>query len=183
MAEVASGMLSVLSDALRWEHHLDASASLILPPHHLKVALLQPQIAPNTGNIARLCVATGTELHLVRPLGFILSDRELKRSAMDYWPHLKLTVHDDDAAFFAAAGSDRLWLFTSKGGRSLWHADFADGDWLVFGSETRGIDPAVVAQHPEHTIRIPQAEGERCLNLATAAGIGLFEALRHVSRP
>ena len=157
------------------------SMSPTLPPHKLKIALLQPQIAPNTGNIARLCVATGAELHLVRPMGFILSDRELKRSAMDYWPRLKLTVHDDDAAFFAAVGAERMWLFTSKGERSLWEADFRDGDWLVFGSETRGIDPAVVAAHAGRALRIPQAEGERCLNLATAAGIGLFEALRRVS--
>ena len=74
-----------------------------LPPHQLKVALLQPQIAPNTGNIGRLCVATDTELHLVRPLGFVLSDRNLRRRAMDYWPRLNLTVHDDTAAFLAAA--------------------------------------------------------------------------------
>ena len=160
-----------------------ASMSPTLPPHTLKIALLQPQIAPNTGNIARLCVATGAELHLVRPMGFILSDRELKRSAMDYWPRLKLTVHDDDAAFFAAVGADRVWLFTSKAERSLWEADFRDGDWLVFGSETRGIDPAVVGAHADRALRIPQAEGERCLNLATAAGIGLFEALRHIAQP
>ena len=154
--------------------------SATLPQHKLKIALLQPQIAPNTGNIARLCVATGAELHLVRPMGFILSDRELKRSAMDYWQRLKLTVHDDDAAFFAAVRTERLWLFTSRGERSLWDADFADGDWLVFGSETRGIDPAIVAAHADRALRIPQAGDERCLNLATAAGIGLFEALRHV---
>lgn len=157
--------------------------SPILPAHRLKVAVLHPQIAPNTGNIARLCVATETELHLVRPMGFILSDRELKRSAMDYWPRLKLTVHDDDAAFLAAVASDRLWLFTSKAERSLWQADFTDGDWLVFGSETRGIDPAIVARHLSRAVRIPQAPGERCLNLATATGIGLFEALRQVSGP
>src|SRR3954470_9133798 len=107
-----------------------------LPPHRLRVALLQPQIAPNTGNVARLCVATGTELHLVRPLGFVLSDRELKRSAMDYWPRLKLTVHDDDAAFFAAIGESRRWLLSSKGTRSIWDADFRDGDYLIFGKET-----------------------------------------------
>ena len=81
---------------------------LDLPPHNLKIALIRPQIAPNTGNIARLCVATGTELHLARPLGFVLSDKELKRSAMDYWPRLKLTVHDDDAALFAKIGTDRV---------------------------------------------------------------------------
>ena len=155
----------------------------MLPQHRLRLAVLQPQIAPNTGNIARLCVATASELHLVRPMGFVLSDRELKRSAMDYWPRLKLTVHDDNAAFFAALGAERFWLFTSKGQRSLWDADFTDGDWLVFGSETRGIDPAIVAAHPDRAVRIPQAADERCLNLATAAGIGLFEALRRVAGP
>src|SRR5256885_7002338 len=102
-----------------------------LPPHHLRIALIHPQIAPNTGNIARLCVASGTELHLVRPLGFVLSDRELKRSAMDYWPRLKLTVHDDTDAFERVVGEASRWLFSTKGTRSLWDADFRDGDWLV----------------------------------------------------
>src|SRR5688500_3693623 len=144
-----------------------ARSQVDLAPHRLKVALLQPQIAPNTGNVARLCVATGTELHLVRPLGFVLSDHKLKRSAMDYWPRLRLTVHDDIDALFRAIGADPLWLFTSKADRPFWDADFRDGDWLVFGSETRGIDEAILREHPGRTVRIPQAAGERCLNLST----------------
>jgi tRNA (cytidine/uridine-2'-O-)-methyltransferase len=152
-------------------------ASLDLPPHRLKIALLQPQIAPNTGNIARLAVATGTELHLVHPLGFILSDKQLRRSAMDYWPRLKLTLHDDTPSFFKRVGADRFWLFSSRGERSLWDADFQDGDWLIFGSETRGIDDGLLAANSGKTLRIPQAAGERCLNLSTAAGVGLYEAL------
>jgi tRNA (cytidine/uridine-2'-O-)-methyltransferase len=155
----------------------------VLPAHHLKIALLQPQIAPNTGNIARLCVATGTELHLVRPMGFVLSDRELKRSAMDYWPRLTLTVHDDDAAFFAQAPLGRSWFFTSKGTKTLWGANFSDGDWLIFGSETSGLSNSIRARAGDHSIRIPQASGERCLNLSTAVGIALFEALRQVTAP
>ena len=155
---------------------------LNLRPHHLRVVLLQPQIAPNTGNIARLCVATGTELHLVRPLGFVLADRELRRSAMDYWPRLKSTVHDDTAAFLDARGQSGvpMWLFSSKGTRDLWSADFRDGDWLVFGSETAGIDPTLRAAHPDHTVRIPQHPDERCLNLSTSVGIALYEALRRI---
>src|SRR3982751_6547638 len=153
-----------------------------LPPHRLKMALIQPQIAPSTGNIARLCVATGTELHLVRPLGFVLDDRQLRRSAMDYWPRLRLTVHDDTAAFFRAVGGDGAWLFTTRGGRGLWDADVRDGDWLVFGSETRGIDDATLAAHPDRTVRIPQSPGERCLNLSTAAGVGLYYALSRICR-
>lgn len=156
--------------------------SVTLGEHRLKVALLQPEIAPNTGNIGRLCVATGTELHLVRPLGFVLSDRQLKRSGMDYWERLKLTVHDDDEAFFRWLGDAGVWLFTSKGERSVWDVPFADGDVLVFGSETRGISERVRGRFPERLVRIPQAAGERCLNLSTAAGIGVYEALRRIQR-
>jgi len=151
-----------------------------LRAHQFKVALLQPQIAPNTGNIARLCVATGTELHLVRPLGFVLSDRNLKRSAMDYWPRLKLTVHDDTAAFFRFAGDSRMWFLSSKGTRSLWQTEFQDGDWLVFGNEGRGMEPHVLEPRLNRAVRIPQAKGERCLNLSTACGIALYEALRRL---
>jgi tRNA (cytidine/uridine-2'-O-)-methyltransferase len=157
-----------------------AGGPLHLPPHRLKVALLRPQIAPNTGNIGRLCVATGTELHLARPLGFVLSDKNLRRSAMDYWPRLQLTVHDDTAALLSAAPPASRWLLSSKGDRALWDADFGDEDWLIFGSETAGIDGTILDAHPGRVLRIPQAEGERCLNLATAAGIALYEALRKI---
>ncbi len=151
-----------------------------LPPHRLKLALLQPQIAPNTGNVARLCVATGTPLHLVRPLGFVLDDRQLRRSAMDYWPRLKLTVHDDTDAFLRHVGDGRMWLFDSEGTIDLWQASFAVDDWMIFGSETRGIDPNLLRAHAHRTVRIPQVAGERCLNLSTAAGIALYEVLRRV---
>jgi tRNA (cytidine/uridine-2'-O-)-methyltransferase len=152
-----------------------------LPAHSLKIALFQPQIAPNTGNIARLCVATGTSLHLVRPLGFVLSDQNLRRSAMDYWPRLKLTIHDDAPAFFKAIKDVRFWLLSSKSSRSLWSADFADGDSLIFGNETHGLPDELIEQHREQALRIPQAPAERCLNLSTAAGIALYEALRQVT--
>jgi tRNA (cytidine/uridine-2'-O-)-methyltransferase len=151
-----------------------------LPPHRFKLALLQPQIAPNTGNVARLCAATGTELHLVRPLGFVLDDRQLRRSAMDYWPRLRLTVHDDTESFLRQVDPGRAWLLDSEGQMDLWHATFTDGDWLVFGSETRGIDPHMLRACPQCTVRIPQVTGERCLNLSTAAGIALYEALRRI---
>jgi tRNA (cytidine/uridine-2'-O-)-methyltransferase len=151
-----------------------------LAPHQLHLALLQPQIAPNTGNIARLCVATGTSLHLVRPLGFILSDNQLRRSAMDYWPRLKLTLHDDTDAFFHTIRKHSFWLFTSKSSRSLWDATFSADDYLIFGSETGGISDDLLHAHPARTLRIPQAPQERCLNLSTAAGIALFEALRQL---
>jgi tRNA (cytidine/uridine-2'-O-)-methyltransferase len=153
----------------------------MLPPHRLKLVLICPQIAPNAGNIARLCVATATELHLVRPLGFILSARELRRSAMDYWPRLRLTVHDDVEAFLRALADGRAWFFSTKGATPLWNATFTDGDWLIFGNETHGLPAHLLERDPQRAIRIPQAEGERCLNLSTAAGIGLYEALRQIS--
>ncbi len=162
-----------------------AVATAILGPHQLKVALLQPQIAPNTGNIARLCVATGTDLHLVRPLGFFLDDRNLRRSAMDYWPRLRHVIHDDTTEFLkktSGAGSGGRWLLSSKGERSIWDASFEDGDWLIFGNETHGIDASLLASHRDDVLRIPQAPGERCLNLSTAVGIVLYEALRQLAR-
>lgn len=149
-----------------------------LAPHRLSVALYQPQIAPNTGNIARLCVATGTTLNLIRPLGFVLSDRQLRRSAMDYWPRLQLREHEDWHHFLDSMGTTRIWSFTSHGTRTLWQAEFADGDCLLFGNETHGL-PIGLRQEPRFApIRIPQAPRERCLNLSTAVGIGLYEALR-----
>ena len=100
---------------------------------------------------------------------------------MDYWPRLKLTIHDDTQAFLSAVNK-RLWLFTSKGNKSVWDSDFADGDCLVFGSETHGLPSDLLEQFPEQRVRIPQVAGERCLNLSTAAGIGLYEALRRAHR-
>jgi tRNA (cytidine/uridine-2'-O-)-methyltransferase len=154
---------------------------LLLSSHRLKIALLQPQIAPNTGNIARLCVASACELHLVRPMGFVLSDRQVRRSAMDYWHRLRLTVHDDEERFFGHVGGERFWLFSSKGTAGLWETRFSDGDWLIFGSETGGIGDGLLTRHGSRVVRIPHAPAERCLNLSTAAGIALYEALRQVS--
>jgi tRNA (cytidine/uridine-2'-O-)-methyltransferase len=155
--------------------------SVLHPSHALGVALVCPQIAPNTGNIARLCVATGTRLHLVRPMGFVLSDKQIKRSAMDYWPRLDHTVHDDADAFLRSMTAARLWAFSSKTERNFWDADFRSGDCLVFGSETSGLPASVIGFCSDRVVRIPQVPGERCLNLSTAAGIGLFEALRQVT--
>ncbi len=101
---------------------------------------------------------------------------------MDYWPRLQLVVHDDEQAFAQAVGSARMWLFSTKGRRSLWEADFTDGDWLVLGNETQGLPEDWLAAHRRHVLRIPQASGERCLNLSTAAGIVLYEAMRQIAR-
>ncbi len=152
-----------------------------LKPHRLELAIFQPQIAPNVGNIGRLCVASGTRLHLVRPLGFVLSDANLRRAGLDYWPRLRLTLHDDTDAFLAAMNGRSCWYFDSVGERSLFETPFADGDVLCLGSETRGVDPAILAGNPERVVRIPQLAGERCLNLSTSAGIALYHALSRLS--
>ena len=152
----------------------------VLEPHALKVVLMHPQIAPNTGNVGRVCVAAGAQLHLVRPLGFVINDKSLKRSGMDYWPRLNLTIHDDEQAFFHASQGQRLWMFTSKAGRGLWDVKFKADDWLVFGSETHGLSPEILTRFADQTVRIPQVHAERCLNLSTAVGIGLYEALRQL---
>jgi tRNA (cytidine/uridine-2'-O-)-methyltransferase len=153
-----------------------------LARHRLQLAVVHPQIAPNTGNIARLCVATGTRLHLVRPLGFLLTDKLLKRSAMDYWPRLQLTVHDDLESFLASMAGTKLWLCENGGTRSIWETSFTDNDCLVLGSEGPGLPRSLIDAYPDQLVSIPQAPDERCLNVATAAGIVLFEALRQVAR-
>lgn len=152
-----------------------------LPPHSFELALLQPQVAPNVGNVARLCVATGTRLHLVRPFGFVLNDPKFKRAALDYAERLSLAVHDDTNTFREAMRGRRLWLFDSIGTTNLFDAPFADGDVLCLGSETRGIDPPWLDAARDRVVRIPQVEGERCLNLATSAGIALYAALRTIA--
>jgi len=151
---------------------------LNLPPHNLKIALIHPQIPPNTGQIARICVASGAELHLVRPMGFVLSDKQLKRAAMDYWKRLKLVVHDDLEEFLKVVGEERVWLLENQGPESFWDAKFHANDWLIFGNETCGLPKPLIQRYPDQILRIPQVRDERCLNLASAVGLGLYEAIR-----
>jgi tRNA (cytidine/uridine-2'-O-)-methyltransferase len=150
----------------------------------LHVVLFQPQIPPNTGNIGRLCAVTGSRLHLVHPLGFRITDRHLKRSGMDYWHALDVHHHADWDAFRASpAGPRRLWLLTTRGQRTIWEAGFADGDGLVFGNEGEGAPPWLHEQiGSEQRVRIPQFNPAlRSLNLSTAAGIAVYEALRQTA--
>lgn len=150
------------------------------PAHRLKIVLVEPEIPQNTGNIARLCVVTGAALHLVRPLGFFLSARHLKRSGMDYWDHVDLHIHDDLAALRTQLAGQSYWLCSSKGGSSLWETTFKAGDWLIFGKESAGLPTEWLTQEVDRGLRIPMLEGARCLNISSAAGIVLFEALRQV---
>ncbi|HMP75782.1 MAG TPA: tRNA (cytidine(34)-2'-O)-methyltransferase [Kiritimatiellia bacterium] len=151
------------------------------PP--LRVVLVEPEIPPNTGNIARTCAATGSILHLVEPLGFQLTDAQLKRAGLDYWDSVAVSPHPTFDDFLEQAGHPRLWLFTTGAKSSLYDADFKPGDALVFGSETRGLSDDLLARFPDRHLGIPlRADHVRSLNLSTAAGIALYEALRQISR-
>lgn len=149
----------------------------------LHLVLFQPEIAPNTGNIGRMCALTKSRLHLIHPLGFVISDRNLRRAGMDYWKSLDVHEHADWNAFKASPlAPRRLWLFTTKSQRSFWDVRYADGDGLLFGNEGSGA-PAWLHEEigDEHRIVIPQANPDlRSLNLSTAAGIACFEALRQL---
>ena len=143
------------------------------------VVLVEPEIPPNTGNIGRLCVAAGATLHLIHPLGFQINDRELKRAGLDYWPHLKLLEWENWDVFAAALPvSVRCFFLTTKSARSYVTVPFLPGDYLVFGRETRGLPASLLADHASSALTIPMAPEARSLNLATAVGIVLYEALR-----
>lgn len=147
-----------------------------------RVVLIQPLIPPNTGNIARTCAATDTELHLVGPLGFEISDRRLKRAGLDYWPYVKLHSHDSLEAFqkFHQTQQGRWVGFSTSGSCSYLQFQFAIDDWLLFGSETTGLTRSVLDSCAA-TLRIPMAQPKvRSLNLSVSATIGLFEARRQL---
>lgn len=147
----------------------------------LHVVLVEPEIPPNTGNIARLCMAGGVRLHLVGPLGFSLDEKALRRAGMDYWHECDVRVWESWEALRAEAGEGaRMWFFTTKASVGFWDAGYRAGDWLVFGRESRGLPESLLKEHPTACVRIPMREGARSLNLATAVGIGVFEALRQI---
>jgi tRNA (cytidine/uridine-2'-O-)-methyltransferase len=146
----------------------------------LHVALIQPQIPPNTGNIARLCAATDTPLHLIGPLGFSIDDAELRRAGLDYWRAVDLWVHPDWFAFREAMDRQRCLYFSANAERSFWDAPYRANSCLVFGSETEGMPTRILEKHPERCFRIPMSGPVRSLNLATAVGVVLYEALRRI---
>lgn len=148
-----------------------------------QLVLINPQIPPNTGNIARTCAATRTQLHLVRPLGFELTDRYLKRAGLDYWPYVKLQIHDSIVAFmeFRLQQPGRWVGFSIRGTCNHFQFQFQPDDWLLFGSETDGL-PTTIIEQCDATVYIPMSEpGVRSLNLSVSAAVGLFEANRQLN--
>jgi tRNA (cytidine/uridine-2'-O-)-methyltransferase len=146
----------------------------------LHVALIQPLIPPNTGNIARLCAATDTSLHLIEPLGFSLEDADVRRAGLDYWHAVDLWVHPGWSAFRDAMRRDRCLYFSSNAERSYWEAPVQANACLVFGNETEGMPERILEKYPDRCFRIPMTGPVRSLNLATAVGIVLYEALRRL---
>ena len=144
----------------------------------LHIALIEPRIPPNTGNIARLCAATDTSLHLIEPLGFSIEDRELRRAGLDYWDAVDVWVHPGWRYFRAAVARERCLYFSAKATTPFWEASFPPNACMVFGNEDDGMPDRILEKHPEQCYRIPMQGPVRSLNLATAVGIVLFEALR-----
>lgn len=149
------------------------------PRASLNVALFEPEIPPNTGNVIRLCANTGALLHLIRPLGFELDDARLKRAGLDYHEWATVAVHDDLAACLDAADPPRIWAFSTRGERSLWEAEPGPGDLLLFGPETRGLPTQVLhSVPPGQRLRIPMVAESRSLNLANAVAVAVYEVWR-----
>ena len=144
----------------------------------LHVVLYQPDIPQNTGNIGRSCVAIGAKLWLVRPLGFLLDDRYLKRAGMDYWQHLNWEAVDSWSEIETKLAGRTFWLLTKFAERLVWDADFNPGDALVFGSETRGLPESLRRQHHPRCLKLPMHETVRSLNLASTANTVMYEAVR-----
>lgn len=150
-----------------------------------RIVLIEPEIPQNTGNIGRTCVATNCELHLVGKMGFEINDKNLKRAGLDYWPHLTWYRHQTFADWWKwIENPARVWYFTTKTQRTYFEPDYKAGDWLVFGKETKGLDPDILAKNPQQTVTIPMlGEGARSLNLATSVAIAAYEGVRRSLLP
>ena len=149
----------------------------------LNIVLVEPEIPQNCGNIARTCAATRSRLHLIRPLGFDISEKAVKRAGLDYWPMVDLQVYDDLDHFFSVNPDPDLWLATTKAPRTYTGATFRDGCYLMFGKETAGLPEALRLKYYERCIRIPMRPDARSLNLANSVAVVTYEALRQLDFP
>jgi tRNA (cytidine/uridine-2'-O-)-methyltransferase len=149
----------------------------------MHVVLVQPEIPPNTGSIARLCAATLTPLHLIEPLGFKIDDRHLKRAGLDYWPLVDVRIHKSWADFITSTRGKQLLYFSKRALKSYTQARYQENDYLVFGPETQGLPQDLLNANPESSYRIPMAgAGVRSLNLSNAVSIVLYEGLRQLGK-
>ena len=142
------------------------------------IVLFNPQIPPNTGNIGRLCVNAGAKLHIVKPIGFDISEKAVKRAGLDYWDKLDLTVWESTDEFLNSVDTTRCFFATTKTDRPYFEVKFKPGDYIIFGSETKGIDENILNSYKNQCITIPMTKEGRSLNLAVSTGIILYEAIR-----
>ena len=149
----------------------------------LHIVLVEPEIPQNCGNIARTCAATGCALHLIRPLGFDISEKAVRRAGLDYWHLVEVHDYENLADFFQRNQVHRLWCLSTKAPRSYVEADFHDGDYLFFGKETKGLPEDFLESHRDSCVRIPMRSEARSLNLSNAVAITVFEALRQLDFP
>lgn len=149
----------------------------------LNIVLVEPEIPQNTGNIARTCACVGARLHLVEPMGFRLTQKNLSRAGCDYWDKVEVVRWPCADAFFEAHADDALYLFTGQVNRSFNEVEYSRGAYLLFGRESAGLDSAIIQKYRESCVRIPMREGLRSLNLSNAVAIAAFEALRQQGYP
>ena len=149
----------------------------------LNIVLVEPEIPANTGNIARTCAATGSVLHLIKPLGFDISDKAVKRAGLDYWHLVDVRVYENLDDFFARNDVRTMRLFSTKAPRRYDEADYPDGSYLFFGKETKGLPETFLAEHYDACVRIPIRAEARSLNLSNSVAVGVFEALRQQRFP
>ena len=142
------------------------------------IVLVEPEIPQNTGNIARTCAATGCALHLIKPLGFEISDKYLKRAGLDYWHLVHVHIYENLDELFAKYPNGRFYYFTTKARKRHSDAEYKAGDFLVFGKDTKGLDEELLMSHPDECVRIPMIGEARSLNLSNAAAVAVYEALR-----
>lgn len=151
---------------------------MIKPPSSWNIVLFTPQIPQNTGNIARTCAATGAHLHLIKPLGFSLEDKWLRRAGLDYWPLVKVSVYENLDEFFGQNSTGNFYYLTKYGSKPYDQIDFSGDVFLVFGQETYGLPLSLLEKNPERCYRIPMVDEARSLNLSNAVAIVLYEGLR-----
>ncbi|XWX62130.1 tRNA (cytidine(34)-2'-O)-methyltransferase [Desulfitobacterium sp. AusDCA] len=149
----------------------------------LNIVMVEPEIPPNTGNVARLCAATGARLHLVKPLGFEITDKYLKRAGLDYWDLLDLHIYDNFADFEGKNPTGKRYLATTKGLHAHTELQFEQDCYFLFGKETKGLAPEILAKYPDTQIRLPMISDARCLNLSNSVAVVAYEALRQWGYP
>ncbi len=149
----------------------------------MRVVLVEPEIPANTGNVARTCAVTGAELHLVKPLGFSIDDRHLKRAGLDYWHQVKVFLHENFGSLLQEYPEGRFLYFSTRGRKLYTEIRYTEGDFLVFGKETAGLPDHILKANENHTLRLPMLPGRRSLNLSNSVAVVVFEALRQQGFP